>query len=135
MNVVTKALLAVVDTILVAIHVPFIISDPSLIPWYLLCVMLGFVLRLGMERRKRLLTWETAMWHSICTIGWCFLAAIVWWEMGYSKWFSAYLFLNSLFAAFLVTQLDEIGKQGIREWFRIKLGKFLATEKAKEDQP
>jgi len=124
-----KTVLALGDfLVLNAVAMPFVIADPALLLWYLLCIVLGFVLRLGMENKRHKLTWPVTMWHSICTITWCFVAILFWREFNYKRGFEIYLFLNSLFAAFMVAQLENIGKQTIKDWLRAKLGKFLASE-------
>lgn len=131
MNVVSKTVIAFYDFALVSvIALPFAAVDTMLYAWYSLCILLAFVLRLGMEARKNRLTWRTLMYQSIYTISWSFFMILVW--NSWLKWksgFEVYLFVNSLFAVFMVSQFEVIFEIGVKEWLRVKLGKFLATER------
>lgn len=133
MNVVTKILFASLEWsfMLYVIVSPSLIVDPIVWAWYSLCILLAFMLRLGMEHKKNRLTWASLLYQSICTISWCFFMVLVW---NYcftkdTKGFEIYLFVNSLFASFMVSQFEEVFEIGVKEWLRIKLGKFLAVEK------
>lgn len=133
MNVVTKILFASLEWsfMLYVIVSPSLIVDPIVWAWYSLCILLAFMLRLGMEHKKNRLTWASLLYQSICTISWCFFMVLVW---NYcftkdTKGFEIYLFINSLFASFMVSQFEEVFEIGVKEWLRIKLGKFLAVEK------
>ena len=134
MNITMKIVYASLDfVILNVIALPFATIDPMLWAWYSLCIALAFVLRLGMEHKKHRLTWASLMYQSICTISWSFFTILIWNYM-FPKGrdgFEIYLFLNSLFATFLVGQFEVIGKDGIKQWLRIKLSTFLATESVK----
>lgn len=137
MNIVMKVVYASLDfVILNVVALPFAAIDPMLWAWYSLCIALAFVLRLGMEHKKHKLTGPALLYQSICTVSWSFFMILVWNYM-FPKGrdgFEIYLFINSLFATFLVSQFEEIGKEGIRSWLRIKLGKFLAVEKGDNNQ-
>lgn len=131
MNVVSKTVVAFLDFVVInVIALPFATIDPMLYAWYSLCILLAFVLRLGMEARKNRLTWRTLMYQSIYTISWSFFMILVWtaW-LKYKSGFEVYLFINSLFAVFMVSQFEIMFEIGFKEWLRIKLGKFLATDK------
>ena len=99
--------------------------------WYSLCIVLAFVLRLGMEARKDRLTWKSLLYQSIYTLSWSFFMILVWntW-LNYKSGFEVYLFINSLFSVFMVGQFEIMFEIGFKEWMRVKLGKFLATERA-----
>lgn len=115
---------------------PLAAYDPVTWAWYSLCILLAFVLRLGMERKKRRLTKEALLYQSICTVSWCFFTVLVWNYLfvKQTRGFEIYLFVNSLFATFMVSQFEEVFEIGFKEWLRIKLGKFLAVEKGEEAQ-
>lgn len=140
MNIVMKIVYATAEavtiTVVAAIPANLLKFDPYLVAWYGLCVALGFVLRLGIERHEKRLSKETLLYHSICTVGWCFFAALAW-DYMYTpekKGFAIYMFGNSVFAAFLVGQAKTIGEVGIQNWIKLKLGKVLAVEE-KEIKP
>ncbi len=131
MNVVTKTVVALLDFVVInVIALPFAALDPMLYAWYSLCILLAFVLRLGMEARKNKLTWKSLMYQSIYTVSWSFFMILVWtaW-LRYKSGFEIYLFVNSLFAVFMVSQFEVIFEIGFKEWLRVKLGKFLATDR------
>jgi len=116
------------------IALPFALGNPLTIVWYSLCVGLAFVLRVGMEHNKHRLTGAALLYQSICTISWTFFSVLVWnyFFIDAKKGFEIYLFVNSLFATFLVSQFEEVGKSGIKQWLRLKLSTFLANEKQEE---
>ena len=137
MNIVMKILYATFDCIIInVVAIPFIAGNPVIWAWYSLCIILAFVLRVGMEHKKHRLTWSSLLYQSICTITWCFFMVLVWdYVFGkQTKGFEIYLFINSLFAVFMVSQFEQVFEIGFKEWVRIKLGKFLATE-GKEEKP
>ena len=140
MNIVMKILYASVEavTITIVATLPLQLTTPNLIlwAWYGLCILLGFVLRLGVERNEKRLTKETLLFHSIATVTWCFFASLVWnyFFLPEKKGFEIFIFLNSLFAAFMVGQFKVIFEIGVKKWLQIKLGKFLAVEE-KEVKP
>lgn len=132
-----RILYATVDavTMMSVIVLPIAPVDPIVWLWYVLCIALAFVLRIGMEHKKHRLTWASLLYQSICTVSWCFFMILVWNTfLNYKRGFEIYLFINSLFAAFMVGQFEEVFEVGFKEWIRIKLGKFLAVER-KENQP
>lgn len=137
MNVVTKSGYAVLDFIVInVVALPFAQLDPMLWAWYSLCVILAFILRLGMEHRKHRLTWTSLAYQCVYTISWSFFMVLVWnylFPKG-REGFEIYLFINSLFAVFMVSSFEEIFEIGFKAWLKIKLGKFLATQE-KEDTP
>lgn len=121
--------------ILTAVPLKFISLDPMVWVWYSLCIALAFMLRLGMKHKKHELNAQTLLYESICTISWSFISILFWYTfINYEKGFEIYLFMNSLFASFMVSQVEQLGKHSIKQWLRIKLGKFLAVEK-EEDKP
>lgn len=115
---------------------PLAAVDPVTWMWYSLCILLAFMLRLGMERKKNKLTKEALLYQSICTISWCFFSVLVWnyCFVRETRGFEIYLFINSLFATFMVSQFEEVFEIGFKEWLRVKLGKFLAVERGEEPQ-
>jgi len=108
---------------------PFIIGNPVMFVWYCLCVVLAFVLRLGMEYNNDRLTRKALLYQSICTIAWTFFSVICWdaVKKDSTEYFPIYLFINSLFATFLVSQLEDVGKVSLKQWFNSKVKSILAT--------
>lgn len=124
---------AVFDFIIINVIALPLLKDPVSLLYYSLCVALAFLLRLGMEHKAHKLTWASLLYQSITCVSWCFFAVLVWNTfLRYERGFEIYLFLNSLFSAYLVSQFEETFKLGIKDWLRIKLGKFLAVEKGEE---
>lgn len=113
---------------------PLAAVDPITWAWYSLCILLAFMLRLGMERKKKRLTKEALLYQSICTVSWCFFTVLVWnyCFVKETRGFEIYLFINSLFATFMVSQFEEVFEIGFKEWLRVKLGKFLAVERGED---
>jgi hypothetical protein len=137
MTIVDKLVCVYFDyLILNTIAIPFAVYDPVVWAWYSLCIALAFVLRIGMEHKKHRLTWNSLLYQSICTISWCFFMILVWNYLftKEKKGFEIYLFINSLFAVFMVSQFEEIFEIGFKKWIKIKLGKFLAVESTEEER-
>ena len=134
MNVVMKTVLAFADFMLInAVLIPFAVFDVVTWAWYALCVVLAFVLRLGMEHKKNRLTRSSLLIQSVYTITWSFFMVLIWNTfLNWNKGFEVYLFINSLFAVFMVGQFEVIFELGFKEWIRVKLGKFLATERTED---
>lgn len=133
MNIVMKILYASFDFIVINAIVLPLVADPLTIAWYSLCIALAFVLRLGMEHRRRRLTWGALLYQSICTISWSFFMVLIWNTfLNYDRGLEIYLFMNSLFAVFMVSQFEEVFEVGFKAWLKIKLGKFLAVESKEE---
>lgn len=133
MNTLMRTTNAVLDFIVINVIAIPLVSNPIALAWYGLCVALAFVLRLGMEHRAHKLTWASLLYQSITTVSWSFFAILVWNTfLRYDKGFEIYLFINALFASYMVAQFEETFKIGIKEWLRLKLGKFLAVEKGEE---
>lgn len=134
MNIVSTMVKGGVDfVVLNVVAVPFI-NDPALMLWYSLSVLLAFILRLGIEYNNNTLTWRSAFIQTIYTISYCYLAIIVWFTwINYGKGFEVYLFLNSLFAFFMVKQVQVMFKFGIRAWGRKWVQSLIAAEPTKED--
>lgn len=104
--------------------------EPLTLAWYSLCVLLAYALRLGMEHKRNNLTGKVLLYQSICTVSWCFLMVLVWNAfLNYEKGFEIYLFINSLFSVFMVSQFEDVFQMGVKSWLRTKLNKFLAEEK------
>lgn len=136
MNIVMRILYATSDFVIINILAYPMVADPLALIWYALCVALAFALRLGMEHKKKMLTKQTLLYQSICTISWCFFAVLIWNDfLVYERGFEIYLFLNSLFAVFLIGQLENVFEMGVKEWLKIKLRKFLAVEEKEEAKP
>lgn len=114
--------------ILNIVVVPFV-SDPLLLAWYSLSIFLAFVLRLAMEYDERTLTWKTGIRQAVYTVSYCYFAIIFWFSyLNYKSGFEIYLFLNSLFAVFLVGQLKHIFQIGVKATLKKWLRGFLASE-------
>jgi len=112
----------------------FITGSPIVWAWYCLCIALAFLLRLGMEHRKHKLTSDVLLWQSIATITWCFFSILVWnyFYTSTTKGFEIYLFVNSLFASFMIGQFEEVFQVGFKKWLASKVGTVLATPKEEE---
>lgn len=114
--------------ILNVIAVPFI-SDPLLLVWYSLSVFLAFVLRLALEYDDKGLTWKGGIRQAIYTISYCYFAIIFWFSyLNYKNGFEIYLFLNSLFAVFMVGQLKHFFQLGVTATLKKWLKGVLASE-------
>lgn len=130
MNILMRTTTAVLDFIVINVIALPLVVNPISLAWYALCVALAFILRLGLESKERNLTVKFLIQQSIFTISWCFVSILFWLTyLNYAKGFEIYLFLNSLFSSYLVTQFESAFKMTLKEWLRIKIGKFLAEEK------
>lgn len=125
---------AVLDFIVINVIALPLVDSPATLAWYGLCVALAFILRLGMESKERNLTFKFLLQQSIFTIGWCFFVVLIWnyFFTKDKKGFEIYLFVNSLFASYMVTQFESAFKMSFKEYLRLKLGKFLAVDKGGE---
>lgn len=119
------------DFVLINVAAASIQPIPDLITWtwYCLSVVLAFSLRLGIEYDKDKLTKKNLLKQTVFTVSWVFLSVLFYRQMGWTTWFEIYLFMNSLFGVFFVSQLEETFKIGVKGWLRIKLSRFLAEEK------
>lgn len=136
MNIVMRYVYAIADVVVIRMIALPVVADPSMWIWYGLCVALAFMLRLGMEHKRHRLTTQTLFYQCIYTISWIFFAILIW-DYFYkleTQGFSIYLFVNSLFASFLVSQFEQIFEKGFKAWLQIKLGKFLAVESGKDEK-
>lgn len=113
--------------------------DMSIILWYSLCILLGFSLRISILVNEGRYSHKTLFVHTVFTICWCFFMVLLWQTWVSLTWvnrgglsFEIYLFSNSLFSVFMVTQFDYFFKIGFVAWLKLILGKFLAKE-IKED--
>lgn len=103
--------------------------------WYSLAILLAFLLRIGIELNNRTLTKRSALIQSIYTVSYCFFAIIFWKTyLNYTKGFEVYLFINSLFAVFIVSQLESMFKAGFRTWARNWLKSIMAAESKGDDK-
>lgn len=134
MNIVSMMVKGGIDfVVLNVVAVPFI-NDPALMLWYSLSVLLAFILRLGIEYNENNLTWRSAFIQTVYTISYCYLAIIVWFTyLNYGKGFEVYLFFNSLFAFFMVKQVQVMFKFGIKAWGRKWLRSLVAAEPTEEE--
>lgn len=131
MNIIMRILYASFDFVIINVIVLPLVIDPIAWAWYSLCIALAFVLRLGMEHKRHRLTWSALLYQSICTISWSFFSILVWSTfLKYDRGLEIYLFMNSLFATFMVSQFEQVFEVGFKAWLKIKLGKFLAVESA-----
>jgi len=130
-----KMLLAYIDFFLVYILITPLNMGWTAWLWYSLCVILAFSLRLGIEFNKNRLTWKNGLVQSIYTITWCFFSVLVWYTfLLYKSGFEIYLFVNSLFAVFIVGEAEKVFEKGFKRWLSEKVGTVLATHK-QEDKP
>lgn len=133
MSLTMKILLAYRDFFLVYILAAPLSMDWTAWLWYSLCIILAFSLRLGIEFNKNRLTWRNTLIQSIYTISWCFFSILVWnWKLKEQTWFEIYLFVNSLFAVFIVGESERVFEKGFRKWLGEKVGTVLATHKEEE---
>lgn len=139
MNIVMRIAYATFDFVVINTLMTPILTDPMSLAWYSLCIALAYALRLGMENKRKALTKQVLLYQSVCTVTWCFFSILVWTTfLNYTRGFEIYLFLNSLFAVFLVGQLDDVFQMGVKAWLRIKLKEFLTerpAENKKEVEP
>lgn len=125
-----KLLIAYRDFFLIYILAVPLHMDWSIWIWYSLCVILAFALRLGIEFNKDRLTWRNGLIQSIYTITWCFFSVLIWHTfLSYDKGFEIYLFVNSLFAVFIVGESEKVFEKGFKQWLGDKLGTVLASRK------
>lgn len=135
MNIITLMLKALSEVVILMVLAVPVVYDPSLYFWYSLSILLAFVLRLGIEFKNNNLTWRNALIQTIYTISYCYFAIIVWTTLSINgKWFAVYLFINSLFAVLIVSQLEIIFEMGLKKWLRLKLKNFLALEDREEER-
>lgn len=130
MNPVIKVAIATVETCiwLIALALPHTETLTEWV-WYVLAIMLAFLLRIGIEINNNTLTRKRVLVQSIYTLCYCFLAVIVWRDfLKYDKGFEVYLFINSLFAVFIVGQLEKAFELGFKAYARKALRSFLAVE-------
>lgn len=136
MNIVATVLKAVGEVLIINIILIPTGFSPYVALWYSLIVLLAFLLRFAMNKKKTgLWPWGEFIEQSIYTLSWSFFASLVWFKLyPTSQWFEVYLFLNSLFASFLVGELEHIMSVGFRPWLKNCLLKFVATETKKEEE-
>lgn len=117
----------IINIAAVSVHT---VPDPLTLAWYSLCVLLAYALRLGMEYKKNNLTGKVLLYQSICTVGWCFFMMLVWNAfLNYQRGFEIYLFINSLFATFMVSQFEVAFEIGFKKWLRTKINWIIAEDK------
>lgn len=129
MSIVNKVAKSLGDVAIINIvAMPFSVN-PWLWLWYSIIVSLAFLLRLAIERKKGALPGSKILEQTVYTISYCFFACLVWFTwLSAWKWFEVYLFLNSLFATFMVGELENIFKMGFKSWIQTAARKFLALE-------
>ncbi len=129
MNILTAMVRGTIEFVILNIVIVPFVSDPLLIAWYSLSVFLAFVLRLALEYDENKLSWKTGIRQAIYTITYCYFAIIFWFSyLNYKSGFEIYLFLNSLFAVFLVGQLKSFFQMGVKATLRKWAKNFLAAE-------
>lgn len=135
MKDIMKILYATFDFYLIKIVASTITVSPHLSTWvwYALSVILAFALRLGIEYDNNSLTKRSLVKQTIYTVSWLFLSVLLYKEMQWKGWFEVYLFMNSLFGVFFVSQFESAFKEtfsmGLKKWLRIKLNWLLAEDK------
>jgi len=82
-----------------------------------------------MEYNDNGLTWKNGIKQAIYTISYCYFAITVWFTyLNYTKGFEVYLFLNSLFAVFMVSQLKHFFQLGVTATLKKWLKTLIASE-------
>lgn len=103
--------------------------------WNSLVIIMAFILRIGIERNNKTLTWSKALTQTIYTISYCFFAVLFWnTYLNYEKGFEIYLFLNALFAVFIVGEGEVVFKIGFKSWLGNCLKSFIATNDKKGEE-
>jgi hypothetical protein len=129
MNPVMRIVYASWDFVVINAIILPLSPDPIVWGWYSICILLAFALRLGMEHKRHKLTWISLLYECIYTVSWCFFTVLIWATfLNYTRGFEIYLFINSLFASFMVSQFEQVFQNGFKTWLRLKVGKFLAQE-------
>ena len=135
MNPVMKIILASVDFVLIYASLSLGGMDIYSILWYLICIGLGFGLRVAVLVQDGKYTPKVLMIHVAFTICWTFLMILLWRTWVYGTWinqggnsFEIYLFINALFSVYMVGQFDHFFKLGFRGWLRLNAGKILAKD-------
>lgn len=135
MNPTMRIIYAVLDFLILNIISIVIHKDVYVWLWYFLAISLAFLLRVGIELNNRTLTSRSIMIQTIYTVSYCFFAIIFWKTyLNYNKGFEVYLFINSLFAVFIVGQLESMFKAGFRTWARNWLKSVIASEDKGESE-
>lgn len=136
-NIVMKIVLAVVDFVLINIAISLGGIDIYSMMWYLLCIGLGFGLRVAVLIKDGKYTTKTLFLHMMFTISWSFLMVLVW-RTGLNKtWlnqggnsFEIYLFINSLFSVYMVSQFEHFFKLGFSGWLRLNVSRIIAKDQS-----
>lgn len=132
MNIIGKILMVYRDFFLLYLLAIPLKMDITVWLWYSLCIVLAFALRLGIEFNKNRLTWRTGFIQSIYTITWCFFSVLVWHTfLKAQDWFEIYLFINSLFAVFIVGEAENFFQLGLKAWLAKKLGAIVGSDQMK----
>lgn len=103
-----------------------------------LCVGLAFGLRMAMLVKDNKYSVKTMFIHAVFTISWVFFVVLLWRTSVYKyldyggNSFQIYLFLNSLFSVYMVSQFEYFFKIGFRNWLRMVAGRIVAKD-VKED--
>lgn len=135
-----KILLAAFDFVLVnivlSLHGNISMID---IAWYMLCVGLGFGLRVAVMINNNNYSHRLLFVHGAFTICWVFLMVLLWRTSLHKTWmnqggnsFEIFLFLNSLFSVYMVSQFELLFKASFRKWLAINVGRIIAKETEEE---
>jgi len=129
MNIVSIMVRGTLEFIIVSVIAIPLSGDPLALAWYSLSVFLAFILRLAMEYNDNGLTWRNGIKQAIYTISYCYFAITVWFTyLNYTKGFEVYLFLNSLFAVFMVSQLKHFFQLGVTATLKKWIKTIIASE-------
>lgn len=140
MNPGMKIVLAAFDFVLINIvlshHGNISLIDAA---WYMLCVGLGFGLRVAVMINNNNYSHKLLFVHGAFTVCWVFLMILLWRTSLHTTWmnqggnsFEIFLFLNSLFSVYMVSQFELLFKASFRKWLAINVGRIIAKETEEE---
>lgn len=137
-----KGAIAIIDLLLIKTTISLHAGiAPMDVAWYLLCVVLGFGLRVAVLLKDDKYTTKTLMIHMMFTCSWVFVMVLFWRTYLNTTWlnqggnsFEIYLFLNSLFSVYMVGQFEHFFKVGFRGWLNLFVGKLIAKEVKEEEK-
>lgn len=104
-----------------------------------LCVGLAFGLRVAMLVKDDKYTIKTVLIHGVFTVSWVFFSVLLWRTSAHKyldqggNSFQIYLFLNSLFSVYMVSQFEYFFKIGFYSWLKMVAGRIVAKD-VKEDK-
>lgn len=141
MNPGMKILLAAFDFVLInivlSLHGNISMID---VAWYMLCVGLGFGLRVAVMINNNNYSHKLLFVHGAFTVCWVFLVVLFWRTSLHKTWmnqggnsFEIFLFLNSLFSVYMVSQFEYFFKAGFKGWIKLNVGRIFAKDVEEEN--